>query len=623
MIYFVGNTPLIESPLYKMSTINECVEYFKNKKVVQLDTETEGEFNFNNKILLLQLGDKENQWVIEVNAVDCSKLKDIICGEQIKLLHNAKFDYKFIKFHFGWEINNIYDTFLAECIITNGLTDRKLGLKDVCEKYCKYSLNKSIRGKINKTLILSDDIIKYAAEDVTYLEDIREKQLQFIRNMELENVLNVENRVTSIFADIEYEGLVIDTNEWKGLSVKAEEKSREYEKQLDELVIKEPKLKKYCGGYQGDLFDVEFEKKTSIVWSSPTQLLRVFRDLGLKIDSTGSKDISRFQIKFPLIKLFIDYKKQQKLATTYGEEFLSHVNKHTGKIHTEFWQILDTYRVSSNNPNVQQIPSKAEYLACFKAPDGYSICGSDFSAQELRLIAEGSKEPKWVDAFNNGLDLHTEMAVMIFDNLKREDAKTPCEEIYVGGTKVFLRGVDPRFVAKTINFMLAYGGSEYKLADVLSIEVDAAKKIKDKYFSGVPKLQEFLASCAAYGVNKGYIRSFKPYSGIRFFDEFDTADFKTIGSIERASKNTPIQATGAIMCKLALIKIDDYIKDNQLTDKVKICLQIHDAIYTYAKTDFAEEWIKIQERLMIEAGQIFIKSIPVKSDSKITNYLKK
>ena len=629
MIYFCGEKRLISSEIWKECEIKDILEYFKDKTEIQIDCETEGFFDFKNKILLLQLGDTENQFVIDIKCSNCSSLKDLITNPKyLKLGQNIKFDYKFIKFQFGWEINNIYDTFLAECLITNGLENRQLGLKAIAQKYCNVELNKEVRGKINKVDYATDEIIKYSAEDVAYLQLIRDKQSIEINKWEgLNNVLQVENDVTSVLGDIEYEGLLLDRSKWLELAKKAENLTSTYEKDLDLEAKNYPKLKKYYAQYQGDLFGNEFAKTTSIKWSSPTQIQKVFQALGLPIESSSEKEISKYQNQYPIVKKFIDYKKQQKLASTYGEEFLKHINPQTKRIHTEFWQILDTNRLSSNNPNVQQVPSKPEYLACFITPEGFKLVGSDFAAQELRLITEGSKEQVWINTFNSGGDLHTEMALRVFDNLKKEDAKKDVEEAYVSGTKVYLRGANPRYIAKTLNFMLAYGGSEYKLANVLGIDVESAKKIKDKYFAGVPDLNRFLIACGEYGKRNGYIRSFKPYSSIRFFDNFnslkglsDKEKYKILGSIERASKNTPIQATGAIMCKIALVNIKKYIKENNLQNIVKPCLQIHDAIYCYVKNEFAEQWGKIQTVIMIKAGELFIKSIPVKSDTKIMDY---
>lgn len=631
-IFFCGNKTLLPSEIWKECEVKDVLEYFKDKNEIQIDCETEGFFDFKNRILLLQLGDTQNQFVLDVNHCNCSILEDLITNPKyLKLGQNIKFDYKFIKFHFGWEINNIYDTFLAECLLTNGIENRELGLKAIAKKYCNVELNKEIRGKINKVDYVSDEIIKYSAEDTAYLQLIRDKQLIEIRKWEgLENVLQVENDVTSVLGDIEYEGLLLDSTKWLELAKKAENLTYTYEKNLDTEAKNYPKLKKYYSQYQGDLFGEEFAKITSIKWSSPTQLQKVFKDLGLQIESSSEKEISKYQNSYPIIKLFIDYKKQQKLASTYGEDFLKHINKYTGRIHTEFWQILETNRLSSNNPNVQQIPAKPEYLACFITPEGFKLVGLDLSGQELRLIAQGSQEPTWIDIFNKGLDLHSEITLRVFDDIKIEDVKKPHEEIYVNKQKVILRGKDPRYIVKTLNFGLAYGMTEYKLSNELGIDLQSAKSIKDSYFAGVPKLEKFLNDCANYGKKNGYIRSFRPYSGIRFFDSHKTLNnltdkekWKILGEIERASKNTPIQMTAAIMIKIALVTIKKYIKENNLQNIVKPCLQVHDAIYCYVREDFAIEWSKVQERLMKEAGEIFIKDIPVLSDIKVSDYWEK
>lgn len=156
------------------------------------------------------------------------------------------------------------------------------------------------------------------------------------------------------------------------------------------------------------------------------------------------------------------------------------------------------------------------------------------------MITQGSKDPIWVDAFNAGKDLHGEIACMVFD-VPITEVKNKPEFVFVGTTKVYLRGKSPRDIAKTINFMLAYGGSEFKLSDTLGITVDEAKAIITRYFEMVPKVKAFLAACAAYGVKNSYIRSFKPVSLIRHFEGYDMHDDKSKGMVERMSKNTPIQ----------------------------------------------------------------------------------
>lgn len=165
--------------------------------------------------------------------------------------------------------------------------------------------------------------------------------------------------------------------------------------------------------------------------------------------------------------------------------------------------------------------------------------------------------------------------------------------------------------------VLAYGMSEFKLADRLSIKPEEAKVIIDNYFNAVPKVKEFLDKLAEYGVKNRYIRSYKPYSIVRLLTDFNMEDNKQRGAAERRSKNTPIQATGAQMAKIAMYRLREVIKT--LDYKVEMFLQVHDAIFCYVEEFRAEEWAKLQGEIMKEAGEIFIKDIPVLSDITITD----
>jgi len=176
---------------------------------------------------------------------------------------------------------------------------------------------------------------------------------------------------------------------------------------------------------------------------------------------------------------------------------------------------------------------------------------------------------------------------------------------------------------KIKGIVLIYGMSKFKLADTLSIEVKDADKIIKDYFKATAKLNEYLGKCRKYGMKYGYIRSFKPYSIIRWFPKWEQIierdDFKMVGEIERASMNTPIQASGAQMVKRALHLIRTYIRENNLQDKVYIVMTVHDQIDCEVQAGFAEEWSLIQQRLMQEAGAEIIKTIPVLSDITISD----
>lgn len=626
MIFYIGEDRLISSIEYKNISIEKCIEWLDLQKVIALDTETEGFFDHNNKMIMLQLSDGIDTIVIDTRVIDISKLKQTL--EKVLILgQNLKFDYKFLK-KAGIELNNIYDTFLVESILTNGLKNRKLSLEALCIKYCNVQLNKSVRNQFVKLKgsPFTDSQIIYGSGDVLYLFKIKELQELEIAKYNLENIVNLENRACLVLADIEYNGIGFDPKEWLKLSIKTEYNIELYEEELDLMVIKEPLLNKYVKKVEQLCIFVIKSRPISINWDSPTQMQKVFKDLGLVLESSSEKEIQKYQNQYPLIKKFIDYKKDSKLVTTYGKKFIRYINPITNRIHADFWQYLETGRVScggskSNNKlsvNLQNLPAKNEYLNCFVAKPGWKIIGIDYAAQEARIAACGSKDSMWLNTFKEGKDLHSEVCKMMFD----------IDDSLVKTKPDFLRGKTYRDIAKTINFGVLFGMSKYKLSNTLQITIEAADNLIKKYFKATKQLKSYLDACANYGLSKGYIRSFKPYSGIRWFPDWrpnldEYKDNKIIGEITRASYNTPIQFTGASMTKLALIKIRDYIKENNLDSKVKIIHVIHDCTMVECIEEFAEEFSKIQSRLMIEAGQDFNLELPMETDITITDFWSK
>lgn len=614
MIYLVKNE-LFEHEKFKTATVEECIEYFKDKESIEVDTETEGFDPHTCKIICIQLGDSNNQYVIDLSEVNILKLKSLL-ESKLLLMQNAKFDLRFL-YHYNIYPKTIYDTFLVECILTTGLEKRELSLEDLARNYCGAILNKEIRGKIHSER-LSTRVIQYAAEDVMYLHLIREKQLEKVKHLELSEVVDLENEVVKVFAKMEYDGILIDREKWITISLITKDNVKKLEEELDQIVLNEPKLSKFVPKYtQTNLFGFE-ERLLNINWSSNSQKLKILKTLGLQIDAVDERSLQKTKKHHIIAGKLLDYSKQAKLTTAFGVEFLKFVNKKTNRIHPNIWQILSTGRISVSEPNLNQIPSKGELgkqiRSCFIPQEGYSIVGGDFSGMELRLIAEFSQDPLWINAFNEGQDLHSVLCSKTFDipitDVKKE---TP-----------FKKGVTYRDVQKTVNFGLAYGMSKFKLADTIDIKVDEADKIIKKFFEVVPKVNAFLNNLGNTGKKYGRIRTAKPFRRVRFFGDWEKAiresgtsdSFKILGDIERASKNTPIQGSNGDIIKHALISVQKTIDDNNYP--VKIILAVYDEIQTECKDDFAEEWKTILDRIMKESAQLVIKSIPVEVDCKIS-----
>lgn len=629
MVYIIGIQQLIESEQFKSVNVSFLLEWLKDKKSIAIDIETEGFWDMENQIIMIQISNGIDSFVIDArNRLDLIlALKFVIESKVVeKLGVNLKFEYKFFR-QYGITMENCYDCFLAECLLTNGLEDRGLSLKAMSKKYLKIDLDKNIRKSFNQMSgePFTTKQILYGVEDVFNLHRIKELQKPEIEILELQNVVNLENDVLCVLGDIEFNGMAFNIPAWLNLSFDSKTKSVKYEQELDALVKLDIKLKKYIKEFiQSDLFG-QIDRDIDIKWSSPKQVSAVFKDMGLKLKNSSEKELNQYQYTYPLIKKFIDYKKCQKLVTTYGDKFLKYINKKTNRVHTDFWQIVETGRVSSgskktNSPNLQNIPNTPEHRACFIVPKGYKFVHADYSGMELRVAAQGSKEPIWIDALLNGRDIHSEVASMMF--------KVPIEK--VKEKPEFLRGKSYRDIAKNLNFGLIYGMSEFKLSKELVISIlDAKEMIKD-YYDALPLLKNYLDACKRYGIKNGFIRTFKPYSLIRFFPEWNTlANLEgfekrmVIGSIERKSGNTPIQGAASFITKIALRDIRRYILDNNLQNRVKMISTVHDEINCEVIEDFAEDWSKIQEDIMICAGEEIIKVVPVEVDMKIGNFWEK
>ena len=511
MIYYVTEQ-LKVSDTFIRATIADVYKYFSDKNDIAFDSETEGFDPHTKNLISVQLGDYDNQFVIDCTTTDVSKLKELLESHPI-IMHNAQFDLKFLYKHDIY-VEDVYDTFLAECILTTGYndSDRELGLGKVTQKYAGVTLDKSVRGKIHR-VGLTDEVIVYGAKDVKYLHTIKEKQLISIAKYRLENILELENEVVKVFAEMSYTGINFDADKWLEISKITEKNTKGLIKELDSIVLSDIKLKRFVpNAFQQNLFGEE-ERKLNINWSSPMQKLELLKELGLDVTAVGDRDLQKNKNAHILVSKLIDYSKQAKLSTAFGKDFLKFINKKTGRIHSSFWQILATGRISVSEPNLNQIPSNGEVAplmrSSFIPTKGYKIVGGDYASFELAIIAEFSEDPLWLTTLRNNNNLHSELASATFDiPLERVNDSFPPKP-----------DLTYRKVQKTIDFGLAYGMSEFKLADTMGVPIKEAKQVIDKFFSVVPKVKEFLDYLAHLGTSRGYIRTSKPFSRVRWFQE--------------------------------------------------------------------------------------------------------
>jgi DNA polymerase I-like protein with 3'-5' exonuclease and polymerase domains len=384
MIYFVtGQRELFEFPdvKYKCISVEESLRILEPIRVVGLDTETTGTEIWQGKLLTLQLGNKENQVVIDCMTTDVKQYKDYLESDRLFIIHNAKFDLRWLyKEHIV--VRNVYDTYLAEKILYLGFPPGiiSLSLQACCDRYLNVFLDKTVRGKIH--VGMTEDVIVYAANDVVYLEDIMNSQLSIISARGQRVALDIENEFVRVLAYIEFCGIRLDPEKWKAKMVKDAERLRIAEQKLNEWVVdyvmkkNDPSLiaSNYDSHKKGkpakladsvyvvipapSLFS-EFDTGPQCIinWNSSKQVIRLFEELGfdllVKDKKTGkmkksveSKYIELQADKSTIVPLYLEYSAAFKVVTSFGQNFLDAINPVTHRIHPTFNQMMDTGRLS-------------------------------------------------------------------------------------------------------------------------------------------------------------------------------------------------------------------------------------------------------------------------------------
>jgi DNA polymerase I len=323
-----------------------------------------------------------------------------------------------------------------------------------------------------------------------------------------------------------------------------------------------------------------------------------------------------------------------KLVTTYGEKFIEQHLEPDGKVRTTFNVIVSTGRLSSRKPNMQNIPAKEavgnRYRNCFIAEPGWCYVDSDYSSQELVVIAFISGDPVWNKALKEGKDLHSVCAEVVYKDIWKKAADPDCL-YYKTQQKCKCKGHKRlRDNVKTINFGLIYGMSKFKLSASLGITLMEATQLIDEYFTKFPLIRKALTYMGLFGVRKGYIQTIAPFFRKRWFPYWRFARHcieghvtgmkydSTLGSIERASKNMPIQGTSADMTKVAIYLMFQFIHEHNLGDKVKLVMQVHDQITTRVVQEYAVAWSKAMHEIMLHAAKFSITNGLLGAETNIT-----
>lgn len=590
MIYYVtGQRELFggySGAKYKCITVEESFEVLNPLSIVGLDTETTGTEIWTGRLLLLQLGNKEDQVVIDCTTVDINQYKDYLESNRLFIIHNAKFDLRWLyKEHIV--IRNVYDTYLGEKILFLGFPPGivSLSLQACCDRYLHVYLDKTVRGKIHAGV--TEEVIVYAANDVVYLEDIMNAQMKIIAQRGQQNALEIENKFVRVLAYIEFCGIKLDPSRWKAKMVKDEDRLRVAEQKLNDWVVKyvldkdDPSLiqRNYDSHKKGkptklkesvyvvipapSLFS-EFDTGPQCIinWSSSKQVIRLFKELGFDLlvkdkktgkmkESVESKYIEMQKDKSDIVPLYLEYSAAFKVVTSFGQNFLDAINPITQRIHPTFNQMMDTGRLSCGSGGKgrggktkdDDIAEEDEDKNTTTQTNDKSVNIQQLPAtEETRAAFVPEKGHLLVDCDYGDQEGHvfTELSndrewIAFYNDPNERDGHSfvakmcfPKDLDGIEEKQVKKVRKDLRDLAKKARFCFNYNGQAPTMAANCNIPVDFATEIQDNYFKRFNGIASYFKVQKRDMWDRGYILISK-ITGLRAY----IYDYPILKGIER------------------------------------------------------------------------------------------
>ena len=505
-----------------------------------------------------------------------------------KVCQNGKFDISVMR-SIGIEVNNFYfDTMLASYVID---PDQKHGMDDLSEKYLKYKpipISSLIGEKKDPTHIFDvnvDALSEYAAEDADITFRLYEILSKELKKEKLEKLAyEVEFPLASVLEDIEYTGINVDRNALKELS-------KDFDKELKDNTKKIYKL-------AGEEFNINSPKQLQVI---------LFNKLGLQSGkktktgySTDARSLEMLRGEHKIIESILDFRQITKLKSTYADALQTMINPKTGRIHTSLNQIAaSTGRLSSNDPNLQNIPIRTERgkeirKAFIPRDKNHVILSADYSQIELRIMASICNDEGLKKAFKHGEDIHRSTAALVF----MVDPKDVTD--------------DMRRKAKEVNFGILYGIGPFGLASRLGITQKHGKEIIDTYFNTFKRVKNFMDDSVKSAKQKGYAETLMGRR--RFLRNINSKNRVVRQFEERVAINMPIQGTAADMIKLAMIKIHKELSKRKT--RTKMVLQVHDELLFDAHKDEVKELTPLIKEMMENALPM---NVPIVVETGIGN----
>ena len=560
----IENTPHAYETILGDQAIEDFIKKIITKKEICIDTETTGIDANNVQLVGLSFSNTihTGYYLPVANDGDgddgakhiLEKLKPLFEDETITWIgQNLKYDFLVLKWYGVILKGKTFDTMLAHYVIE---PEGRRSMDILSEQFLGYapvSIENLIgkKGKNQGTMrdVPLEQITEYAAEDADITLQLKECFEPLLTKREVKQVFEeVENPLMQVLVDMEFEGVKVD-----------EQFLNEYSKVLEaDIKISEERVFEQAG--------VRFNL------ASPKQLGEVLFDI-LKIDpkakktktgqyATGEDVLAKLAAKHKIVDDILNFRELSKLKSTYVDALPAIVNPKTGRIHTSYAQaVAVTGRLSSTNPNLQNIPIRSERgrevrKAFIPRDPSRILVSADYSQIELRVVAAISGDPNMCDAFKQGKDIHTATAAKVYGIAESEVTK------------------EQRYKAKSVNFGIIYGQGAFGLAENLGISRTEAKEIIDNYKKEFPNIQLYMDQQINKAKEQGFVDTLMGRK--RWLRDINSSNFTVRGFAERNAINSPIQGSAADMIKLAMIKIHQEMKKQHWESKM--ILQVHDEL---------------------------------------------
>ena len=569
-------------------------DYFLTKQILSLDTETTSTHAIDAELVGLSFATEENKAfyvAIPTEREQALKFveifKPVYENENIlKIGQNIKYDMEVLA-NYGVELKGkLFDTMIAHYLIQPELHHNMDYLAETLLNYQTVHIEELIgpKGKNQKSMREVDPklVCEYAAEDADVTLKLYNVLKPQLKENNLESLFwDIEMPLVPVLADMEMNGVLLDTKALKETSDIFNKRMNEYEQKIYEQA--------------GEKFNISSPKQVGEILFGKMKIMEKPKKTKTGQYVTSEEVLQTLKSKAPIVEDILNYRGMKKLLSTYVDSLPTLINPRTGHIHTSFNQALTaTGRLSSSDPNLQNIPVRTddgkEIRKCFIPEPGCKFFSADYSQIELRIMAHLSGDENMIEAFRSGFDIHKATAAKIW--------KEQMENVTDSQRKK----------AKQANFGIIYGITTYGLAQRMEIPNGEAKEIIEGYFATFPKVKEYMEKAKELARQKGYAETI--FGRRRYLPDINSANGTVRGFAERNAINAPIQGSEADVIKVAMVKIWNRFKKENI--RSKMILQVHDELNFSV---YPEEAEKVEKIVMEEMQSAYKLQVPLVADA--------